>query len=260
MILRTIVRDCLLLNWAVPTEALPPLPLPLRYEIHAIDGESRVLVTALFLFHEGVRLAAVPMVRFSYPQFSFALSVLDGDGVPSMLLRRVLVPTWVFPAAKLLGREPVATARLAFDRPSADLGAESWSWTVEDGARLRVEACQGPPAEASRNGDFFQQVEYFRRRRRSYFRTGKGFRRVATEIPEVDPWPMSARVAEGALLEACLPLGGSPWPQVESAFLFPDLPLRYDLSLKPRLRLQPGVPQPAASRRQGLEHCSRRAE
>ena len=38
MRLRTRIRDCLYLNWAIPASWLPPPPSPLRYEIHR-DGE-----------------------------------------------------------------------------------------------------------------------------------------------------------------------------------------------------------------------------
>lgn len=253
MILRTTVRDCLLLNWALPTEALPPLPLPLRYEIHAVRGESRVLATAYLFFHEGFRLAAMPLVRFSYPQFSLGLSIIDGDGVPSVLLRTVLVPRWVLPAAKLVARTPVEGARLDYDRPSASLDAGEWRWSVENGRGFAVEAKQGLPAGESGRGGFLQQVEYARRRRRSYFRTRRGFRRIATNLPEVDPWPMRAKLVESSLLDRCLPLAAeAEWPALESAFLFPELPLRYDLSFERRMRPQRAVPQPAASRRQGL--------
>ncbi|MCB1055384.1 MAG: DUF2071 domain-containing protein [Acidobacteria bacterium] len=259
MILRTVVRDCLLLNWILPIEALPPLPLPLRYEIHPEGGESKVVATAYLFFHEGFRLAALPIVRFSYPQFSLGLAVVDGDGVSSVLLCRVLVPAWVIPAARLVAREPVESARLDFDRPSAQLEAGSWRWSVSDGAGFAVEAEQGMPAGGAGDRRWCEQVEQLRGRRRSYFRTARGFRRIATELPRVDPWPMKARVGDTSLLVDCLSGAGGEvldgadgWPEVDAAFFFAELPLRYDLSLAPPIRFAHGVPQPAASRRCAL--------
>lgn len=249
----------MLLNWALPIEALPALPLPLRYEIHPADGESKVMATAYLFFHEGFRLAALPIVRFSYPQFSLGLAVVDGEGVPSVLLCRVLVPAWVLPAARLVAREPVQSARLDFDRPTVQLEAPSWRWSVTNGDTLAVEAEQGLPVTAGDDRDWSTQVEYFRRRRRSYFRTAKGFRRIATELPRVDPWPMKARVDDTSLLIECLAAEGRTylesaggWPPVTSALFFAELPLRYDFSLAPSIRFAQRIPQPAASRRCAL--------
>jgi hypothetical protein len=113
MILRTLVRDCLFLNWALPAQLLPSPPVPLRYDTLRAQGEDWVFASAVLFRQVGLRLPHFPLVRLSYPQFNFRVYVLDGEGVPSVLFWRMLVPTWVVPGARLLGRQPVGRARLS---------------------------------------------------------------------------------------------------------------------------------------------------
>jgi len=249
MNLRTVVRDCLLLRWDLPEAALGPLPPPLRYEAHCSGGERRVPTFALLCFHEGFRLAALPMLRFSYPQFSLALAVTDGQSVPSLWFQRLLVPAWVLPAARFVARRPVSTARLEFDRPSKGLDAEVWRWAVEKEESLEVSARLAAPTNGEGKGGWEAHVEYFRQRRRSYFGSPKGPRCFETEIPAVPAWPVAVEVHDSGLLSACLPLAEeAPWPQPSSALLFPELPLISKLLLEPQVKRAHGVPQPATSR------------
>ena len=49
MILETIGRDCLFLNWALPAATLPELEPPLRYDLHRWRDKDYVfLLAALF--------------------------------------------------------------------------------------------------------------------------------------------------------------------------------------------------------------------
>ncbi len=251
MNVRTVVRDCLVLSWAVPTEILPAPPAGLRYEIACRNGDGpHTLVHSLLCFHEGLGVPALPILRFSFPQFSLASAVLDGDGAPGLLFERVFVPTWVAPAAKLVAGHPVAVARLDFARPSAQLDAPCWSWQVEKGDGFEVCARLGAPAVVAGAPPFEEQLDAFRRRRRSYFRVPKGLRSIATKIPEVEAVPLAAEVRETSLL--CKGLGlpaGTAWPAHCGAMLFPELPLASELCLG--LELGPGgrLPEPATSRR-----------
>src|SRR4029079_14184997 len=66
MIVQAWVRDCLFLNWALPTSLLPPPPRALRHQRHAWEGEDHTFVSALLFHHVGVHVPTFPRVRFSY--------------------------------------------------------------------------------------------------------------------------------------------------------------------------------------------------
>ena len=116
--LRTTVRDCLYLNWAFPAEALPPPPSPLRYQRHVWQGRDYVFASALLFHQDSLHLTALPSLKFGYPQLTVRLYVLDDEGVPSVLFRRMLMPGWVAPGVRLITHQPAARARLRFPRPS----------------------------------------------------------------------------------------------------------------------------------------------
>lgn len=250
------VRDGLVLNWALAEEALPPAPAPLAYQLHHPEGTNgpRILASALLSFHDAVPLSALPVLRLSYPQFSLALAVVDGEGVPSFLFRRILVPPWVLPAARLVVRQPVEVARLSFDRPSEARDKDVWRWRIEKEEAFEVSARLAAPQGRPLTGSWERDVELFRRRRRGYFLGPKGLLRgVRTSIPEAAFLPLAAEVRENALLSHCLPLmEGAPWPCLHSAVLFPELPFESELCLTPQVALNQQLPQPAASRRSSL--------
>ena len=125
MILRTKVRDCLYLNWAVPADATPPVPEPLRLQ-RSFDGRTDWgFASALLFHHEGLRFRALPFVRVSSPQLHLRYYVVDGDGRPAVYLRRTFVPLWLTPALRLLGGHPALPARMLFARPSQRSGARA---------------------------------------------------------------------------------------------------------------------------------------
>ena len=137
MKLQMTVRDCLYLNWALPAEALPEPPAPLRYQVHTWQGQDWVFASALLFHQDAVHLAALPLLRVGYPQFNLRFYVLDKEGIPSVLFRRMLMPAWVAPGVRLVSHQPALAARLDFPRPSADAGDGPWSWRVERGGTLR---------------------------------------------------------------------------------------------------------------------------
>ena len=65
--LRTTVRDCLYLNWALPAEALPPPPEPLRYQRHSWQGRDWVFASALLFHQDSLHLVALPSLRRAWP-------------------------------------------------------------------------------------------------------------------------------------------------------------------------------------------------
>src|SRR5260370_1362983 len=104
MKLRTVVRDCLFLNWALPADALPEPPAPLRYQRHAWQGRDYAFVSALLFHHDAVRWSAFPLLRVGYPQLNVRLYVLDEDGMPAVWFMRELMPAWAAPGARRWGR------------------------------------------------------------------------------------------------------------------------------------------------------------
>jgi hypothetical protein len=240
MKVKTTARDCLYLNWALPVEGLAPPPAPLRYEVHRVGSERVVLLTALFFRHQGLQLAGFPWLRLTYPQLNLRLCVVDRDGTPAVLFRRMMVPLWVWPGVRLAARHPVSIARLDLPRPElgdiSEGGAAAdseagWVWRGEgaEGA-LRVHAWPSSPASGSGPdlGSWERTVDYFRQRRRGYSWSRDGLRKVEASHPAVAVWPMAARVEDSAMLEACF--GRRPWPSLHSAFLCPEIPFIFELA------------------------------
>lgn len=260
MKLRTLVRDGLYLNWALPVAALPPPPPPLTYEVHSAGGRDYVFASVLLFRQQGLHLPALPMLRVSYPQANLRLYILDGERMPAVLFRSMLVPAWVSPAARLLGRQPVEAARFRYPRPSDDPDAGEWRWEVRHGAALVVTARRGAPGvgEGPRLGSWEATVRYFRDRRRGYAEVGDRLRRIETEHPPAAAWPMTAELTDASLLARCLPLastgnGAGGWPPLHSAWLCPEIPFVFELATVHALDLGTGrLPQAAASSRSGL--------
>lgn len=254
MLLRTIVRDCLYLNWALPAEALPPPPSPLRYEVHPWQGRDWVFVSALLFHQEGMRVGGLPGLRLSYPQLNLRLAVLDGSSVPAVLFRRMLMPAWVVPGARLVSHQPASRAHLDFPHPSRRPGEGLWRWSAERGRALEVEAWADSPAvgEGPRIGSWEATVAALRDRQRGYAAGRGGLRRIQVSRPAESSavWPLQARILADGLLPQLLPLSGNGgWPGLHSAWLCPEIPLVFELDVVPKVALAGGVPHPAATTR-----------
>ncbi len=257
------VRDCLYLNWALPLEILPAPPAPLRYQLHAWEGRDWVFASALLFHQDAIRFSALPLFQVSFPQLNLRLHVVDADGVPSVLFRRMLMPGWMAPGVRLMGHQPASSARLRFPRPSVDLGDGPWRWRVERGGALDIRAWRDgsaipSPITGPRLGSWEETVRYFQIRPRGYAENNGGpARRVEMKRPAAQVWPLRAEI-DG---EACLPqwfrlpgLPGLPakglqWPALHSAWLCPEVPFVFDLAPAPReMTMSRGMPQPAAGR------------
>jgi hypothetical protein len=254
MLLRATVRDCLFLNWALPAAALPAPPAPLRYQLHTWQGEDYTFASALLFFEEGLHVPSLPLLWLTYPQCNVRLYVLDGQGVPSVLLRTMMMPAWVASGVRLVVREPAASARLAFPRPSRKPGKGRWRWRVERGRSrqvLDVTAWLATPqvGHGPRLGAWEQTVEYFEERPRVYLPDGDELHRIESVHAPAAAWPLQAEVASGSLLSALLPLGdGAGWPPLHSAFLCPEIPFAFELGVAAKPQVAPAVAQAAASR------------
>ncbi len=221
MKLRTVVRDCLFLNWALPADALPEPPAPLRYQRHAWQGRDYAFVSALLFHHDAVRWSAFPLLRVGYPQLNVRLYVLDEDGMPSVWFMRELMPAWVAPGVRLMSHHPASSARLDFPRPSRQAGADSWTWRAERGSTLAVKAWVHSPAfgEGPRLGSWDDTVRYIQERPRGYALHDGALHRVdASHPPVAAVWPLAAEVLGGdALLRRLLPLQPGPMSGSEQA-------------------------------------------
>ncbi|MEM7482992.1 MAG: hypothetical protein AAF481_17590 [Acidobacteriota bacterium] len=250
MKLKTVLRDALFLNWALPVEALPELPSPLRYELHRVEGEDVVFASALLSRQFGLHRLSLPFFRLSYPQLHLRFCVLDGVRMPSFFVGTLLVPAWVAPATALLARQPSTGARFRFPEPAEEGDDHSWSWSVTNGTALEVEARFGSPPGGGRPdlGDWRQTVAYFLERERSYVQVGDRLRRLEAAVPEVEVSPVSAEVHDAALLAERYP--GVLWPALHSAWLCHSMPLSFEFGTMPVPRLRRrAIPQAAASSR-----------
>jgi hypothetical protein len=251
MMLRSVVRDCLYLNWALPAAALPPPPAPLRYQLHPFQGEDHVFVSAVLFQQEGLHLPRLPRLRLSYPQCNLRLYVLDGDGVPAVLFCRMLMPLWLVPGVRLVSRQPAAGAHFRYPRPSSDPGDGEWWWRVQKGKVLEVRAWQDSPGvgHGPRLGSWEQTVEYIQERPRGYAEENGELHRVEAQHPQVAIWPMRAEIRDAGLLASLLPLApGAAWPPLHSAWLCPEIPFLFELGFVPQMQVAPTLPQAAASR------------
>lgn len=251
MQLRTLARDCLYLNWALPREAAPELPHPLRYEVHAWDERDWVFASALLFQQSGLHLAALRFPRLSYPQMNLRLYVLDEEAVPSVLFLRTLVPFWVAPVSRYLGRQPATGASFSFPALSGEPGRESWSWSISRRLRLDVEARLSSPqtGRGPRLGPWEQTVDYFRHRRRGYAVWDRQLRSLRMSHPPAATWPLQVEIGEVGLLADCLGVdrddcGDELWRTPHSAWLCPEIPFVFELGKLIRLPLASagGVP------------------
>lgn len=262
MKLRMTVRDCLYLNWALPAEVLPDPPAPLRYQFHTWEGRDWAFASAVLFHQDAVRLAALPLIRVGYPQFNLRFYVLDAQGTPSVLFRRMLMPGWVAPGVRLVSHQPAFAARLDFPRPALDAGDGPWRWRVEHGGTFEVRAWRDGSAVSSasgvdagpRLGSWSDTVSYFQLRPRGYAEnSGGSLRRIDVRKPPAisGAWPLRAEVAGEELLPDLflLPREGFPWPPLHSAWLCPEVPFAFELALAPKeVAVPQGMPQPAAGR------------
>jgi hypothetical protein len=224
----------------------------------------------------------------TYPQLNLRLYVLDGNGLPAVLFRRMLMPMWVTPGVRLVSHHPVTPARLAFPRPSRHLEEGSWQWRVERGGSLAVQAWPDSPrvGEGPRLGNWEQTVRYIQERSSGYTEAGGRLHRIDAQHPPAPVWPLRAELQGSDLFPSLFGLpgfasnggngqggqGGLVWPGLHSTWLCPEIPFVFELGLVPqRVPVPHVVPQPMAGRlvspvwreeargRSGSGHGGRRA-
>lgn len=263
-VLRTVVRDCLYLNWAFPLEQLPSLPEPLRYEEHLVGSARYAFGSALLFRHEHLHLAGLPFLRFSYPQFHLRFYVRDHEGVPSVYFQSILVPGWVVPSARWVAHQPAVAAQFRYPQPSTETAAGEWRWEVVREVSLRLAARVASPqiAAGPTLGSWERTVDYFRSRSRGYVLATGGLHPVQTSQRSVPLWPLQVSMEDPSLLVHCLqPPVDIDWPQLHSAWLCPEVPYRFELSsetLRQSLRRSPAPVAPDPAMFRGRPAASRR--
>ena len=240
MHLRTRALDCLYVNWALPREAAPQLPAPLRYEVHESGGVDYVFASALLFHLSGLRLETLPFVRLSYPQMNCRVYVLDGEGVPSVLFRRILVPAWVVTLSRWLSRQPTTAARFNYPRPSEGPRSDAWSWEVRGPQSLELAGRLASPrfGPGPKLGAWETTLDYFRQRPRGYVQWNQRLRPIATSRVSVEVWPLHVDVGAAGLVAECFP--GAPaeaWDTPHSAWLCPEIPFTFELTELRTLRV-----------------------
>lgn len=217
MIFKTALADALYVNWALPVECLPKPPAPLELDRVLERGESFGFATLVLFHQEGLRAAALPWPRFSFPQCNLRLPVRDGDGQPAVWILRELVPAWVVPWARAFGRQPASAA--VFDVKTSPDGAER-RWALYAGQPLAVRARPAAPAaERPSLGAWVDTVAFFRDRPRAYLAAPQ-LRRIETAHPRLDGLPVSIEVQRPEWLAAQLPaVAEETWSRPHSAFV-----------------------------------------
>ena len=247
MILHTIIRDCLYLNWAVPASALPELPAPLRCELHGEPGQQEALVSAVLFRQEELHHELAPFLRLAYPQCNLRLYARDADDVASVFFLRMLVPSWVVAGARLVGHQPATAGSLDYPPPGLGPDLSSWRWSAAGAGRLVVAAEPGAgiPGPGPDLGSWQKNVAYFRERPRGYGLLAGRLRRVEAFHPTVEHAPVRVSVVESALLAETLPeVDPARWLQPHSAFLCPRVPFAFDLGTAVRQALPVHLPAP----------------
>ena len=244
MQLRTVARDCLYVNWALPLATAPELPRPLRYEIHRWRDDDWVFVSVLMFRLSGLQHVAVPWLQLSYPQMNVRLYVHDAGGVPSVLFRRMLVPIWVAPLSRWIARQPATGAGLSYPASTRDDGP--WTWTIDCGSGkcLAVEGRLGAPRAGTgpELGSWDRTVDYFRHRPHGYAMMEGRLRRLKTFHPAVPALPVAVEVGASDLLADTFH-GVEPqlWLAPHSAWLCSEI--RFDFELGKLITL----PRPQSS-------------
>ena len=226
MNLRSVLEDCLYLNWTLPRALLPELPSALRYDVRDWQGGEAVFASALFFRQRGFRLNYLPLVRLSYLQFQLQLCTLERDGTPSVLLRSVLLPAWAAPGARWLAGQPARAARLEFDCGAGSEALVRSRWTVTGPAGLRVTTEPASPqiGEGPVLGGWERTVSYFTQRPLAYSVGGGRLKRIELTSEPVTVVPVRAEVEDRGLLAACLGTEtAETLPALHSAWVCPPI-------------------------------------
>jgi hypothetical protein len=192
-------------------------------------------------------------VKLSFPQLNFRLYVLDDEDAPAVLFAAILVPSWMVPTAILVAGQPARAARFEHKgEPGSASG--SWEWQVaahggpvgrgQPRAGLHCVATLGSPqiGAGPQIGGWQQTVDYVRLRNRGYALSRGALKRIETEQPAVAVSPVTVELRDAALPPALL--GAPDWPELHSAWVCPEMRMRFDLAPERALALPRQFPVP----------------
>ncbi len=242
MILRTVVRDCLYVNWTVEASVLPALPEPLAYELHEGSEGRCALVSTLLFRQTGFRFESFPLVRLSYPQCNVRFYVTDGDGIPAVAFHRLMAPTWVTALARLSGRRELRPAAMTFPKTaSAPTGRRRWRVLAEGRLDLSAEVASPTLMGSPDFGSWEATCHYVRRRDRGYILGPRGLTRVETGHEATELHPARVEIHRDGMLRRCFP--GRP-PELHSAWICPEMPMRFVVDSAGREAIDRRLPAP----------------
>ncbi|MCP4203724.1 MAG: hypothetical protein GY769_17540 [bacterium] len=246
MIFRTVIQDCLWLNWAVPEEALPPPPRPLTYDVCRTREGGFVFVSAMLFRQHGLG-PGINLPGVSYPQCQLHACALDGDRLECAWVFSMLLPNWLATSVRWVAGRPARGARL--DYPAAgDPGrlGERWSWSVKRGSRFEVEAnlSSPPPGAGPSLGSWKETLAYFRRQRLEYVLVRGKWQRVEVDRRSADAVPVRAAVLDDALVTEHLMKEGSSLPPLHSSWLLPTVKTSFEYAGEGEHSALPEAPAP----------------
>lgn len=230
MILKTVIQDCLWLNWAVPESSLPPPPQPLAYDVCRTREGGFVFVSALLFRQHGVgsgkRLPGV-----SYPQCQLHACAVDGDGIECAWVFDVLLPNWLATSVRWVAGRQARGARLDF--PAAgDPGVrgDTWTWSIRRRRGFAVEAglASAPPGAGPSLGSWKETLAYFRRQRLEYVLVRGRWRRLEVDRDSGAAVPVTARVLEAGLVIDHLAGAAAALPALHSSWLLPTVDISFE--------------------------------
>ena len=246
MIFRTVIQDCLCLNWAVPAEVLPPPPPPLSHDVlKTADGDF--VFVSVMLFRQERLLPAAHLPRLSQPQCQFHTFAVDGDGRDCRWVSGILLPTWLAASVRWVAGRPARGARLHFPALGAPgCSGDHWRWAVAASGRLDVEAKLGGPsgAQSPSLGSWQKTVAYFRKQRSEYVLTRGKWQQVHVERQGADAIPVAVEVVEDRLVMDQLGASGGSMPQVHSSWLVPTIKTSFEYASEREAAGLPGAPAP----------------
>ena len=150
----------------------------------------------------------------------------------------------------LVGGQPARAARFEHrGEPGSESG--SWQWRVlasagGDAGRagLHCVATLGSPkvGKGPQIGTWQQTVDYVRLRNRGYALSRGGLKRIETEQPAVAVVPVDVDLRDAELARTMF--GAPSWPELHSAWVCPEMRMRFDLAPERALALPRQAPVP----------------
>lgn len=245
MILRTVIQDCLWLNWAVPERDLPPPPAPLSYDVCKTPEGDFVFVSAMLFRQQGLG-SGIKLPGVSSPQCQLHACALDGDGLECAWVFQMLLPNWLATSVRWVAGRPARGARLNYPVAGAPgCRGESWSWSVHRSRSLVVEArLASPPVGSGPSlGSWEETLAYFRRQRLEYVWVRGRWQRVEVDRSSTAVVPVAAGVLEHALISEHL-VPQASLPPLHSSWLLPTVRSSFEYAAEGEQSALPEAPAP----------------